>query len=403
MNILFVADVSISQVIGGAERVLLEQSTRLTNRGHDVHILTRELRSHEQIYEVIHGVNEWRYNVNPKGNAISFIKNTLQNSKKLFESLQDQYKFECLNFHQPFSAIGVLQSPFSKNIRKVYTCHSLSFEEYITRNVKPKGFAEKTLYLFNIFTRRYLEKSVLKKSDKIIALSQFTQDKLSSAHQVSPQKVAVIPGGVDLKRFQPADDKMAIRRRLNIPSQKLILFTVRNLVQRMGLENLIMAIQKVIKNTPDIYLILGGEGPLKNDLVVLAQKLGVENYIRFAGFIPEEELVKYYQMADIFVLPTRELEGFGLVTLEAMACGEPVLGTPVGGTKEILGKFDPDFLFEDTSPDAMAKLILGKYRLINDNPEKWNDLSKRCRNFVEENYSWEKNIDSLEKIFYGGR
>ena len=174
-------------------------------------------------------------------------------------------------------------------------------------------------------------------------------------------------------------------------------------MQRMGLENLIMAIQKVIKNTPDIYLILGGEGPLKNDLVVLAQKLGVENYIRFAGFIPEEELVKYYQMADIFVLPTRELEGFGLVTLEAMACGEPVLGTPVGGTKEILGKFDPDFLFEDTSPDAMAKLILGKYRLINDNPEKWNDLSKRCRNFVEENYSWEKNIDSLEKIFYGGR
>jgi glycosyltransferase involved in cell wall biosynthesis len=104
-------------------------------------------------------------------------------------------------------------------------------------------------------------------------------------------------------------------------------------------------------------------------------------------------------MADIFVLPTKELEGFGLVTLEAIASGVPVLGTPVGGTEEILGTFDSRFLFKGTDPHSMADLILENYKLIKQNPEKWDKISRRCRNFVERNYLWEQNIDALEKLF----
>jgi glycosyltransferase involved in cell wall biosynthesis len=103
-------------------------------------------------------------------------------------------------------------------------------------------------------------------------------------------------------------------------------------------------------------------------------------------------------VADIFILPTRELERFGLVTLEALACGVPVLGTPVGGTQEILGKFDSSFLFADTSPKSMAASILEKYKIISETPQKWSEISQRCRQYVENNYSWEKNVDSLEKI-----
>lgn len=399
MNILFVADVSISSVIGGAERVLFEQSSRLAQRGHDVHILTRKLPFHLQNQEVILGVKEWRYNVGHQRGVLSFFKKTWQNSKRLFEFLQSKFRFDCINFHQPFSAIGAVRSPLSRNIKKVYTCHSLSFEEYISRNAKPDEFTGKSLYFFNIFVRKWLEKDFLKKSDEILALSRFTQENLWRVHRIPMQNVSVIPGGVDLKRFHPADDKIKIRQRFNILSEKIVLFTVRNLVPRMGLENLILAIQTVADNAPDICLVIGGEGPLKDDLIALAKKTGVENYVRFMGFIAEDELPDYYRMADLFVLPTRELEGFGLVTLEAMASGVPVLGTPVGGTKEILGKFDPGFLFKDTSPDAMAKLILEKYQLIHHNPEVWNDFSKRCRQFVEENYSWEKNVDALETLF----
>ena len=131
----------------------------------------------------------------------------------------------------------------------------------------------------------------------------------------------------------------------------------------------------------------------------MARSFGIEGHIHFAGFISEDKLPAYYQMADIFVLPTKELEGFGLVTIEAMASGLPVVGTPVGGTNEILGQFDSSFLFKGTDPNSMAELIMEKYELIKHNPQKWEKISKECRNFVERNYCWEKNIDALEDLF----
>jgi glycosyltransferase involved in cell wall biosynthesis len=231
LNILFVSDVSIVEVIGGAERVLFEQSTLLQRRGHAVHILTRKLPVHKSDHQIIQGVNEWRYVVD-QSNSFSFIKSSLLNSKKLFESLENQHSFDCINFHQPFSALGVVCSPLSKKIRKVYTCHSLFFEEFQSRNPKPKGVARRIPCFLNIQARRFIERRVLKESDRIVVLSQFTEEKLQRAYDVPSAKITIIPGGVDLERFYPATDRAKTRQRLNIPQEKMILFTVRNLVWR---------------------------------------------------------------------------------------------------------------------------------------------------------------------------
>jgi glycosyltransferase involved in cell wall biosynthesis len=106
-------------------------------------------------------------------------------------------------------------------------------------------------------------------------------------------------------------------------------------------------------------------------------------------------------MADIFVLPTLELEGFGLITLEALASGTPVLGTPVGGTVEILSKLNSRYLFKDTSPESMAELIIQICREFKDNPALRQGVSDQCRLFAEKNYSWKKNVDSLENLITG--
>jgi len=399
LNILFVADVSIASVIGGAERVLFEQSTRLAKRGHDVSILTRKLPDQKKNHVVINGVKEYRYKVD-QTSSFSFLNSTIRNSKQLFESLHREHPFDCINFHQPFSAFGIIQSPASKIIIKIYTCHSLSFEEYISRNAKSKKLLGKILFFLNIKVRKWIEKKVIENADSLVTLSKFTCDKLVATYQISTDKIKIIPGGVDLNRFYPTEDKKSICQRLKIPKEKVILLTVRNLVPRMGLKNLILAIKASINAAPHIYLVIGGDGPLKKELISLAKQSGVDKFITFAGFIPEEELPPYYQMADIFILPTRELEGFGLVTLEAMASGLPVLGTPVGGTREIIGGFNQEFLFKDTTPDSMADLIAEKYRIIKDNPHAWKEISKQCRNYVERNYSWEKNVDALENICF---
>jgi glycosyltransferase involved in cell wall biosynthesis len=399
MNILFVADVSIANVIGGAERVLFEQSTRLVQRGHDVHILTRRLGHHKKDQDTIQGVREWRYGAGIQKNTVSLIWETRRNSRKLFEFLHKEFNIDLINIYQPFSGFGVTQSPLSNSIKKIYTCFSFSFEEFISRNLQPGKLVRKSLYLLNIILRKWTEKRVLKSCDEIVVLSQFTQEKLADTYQIPLQKVSIIPGGIDLHKFRPTSDKLVIRNQLQIPSDKTVLFTVRNLVPRMGLENLIRALICVVQQAPDIYLVLGGDGPLKTDLMALAKKCRLEDVIDFTGFIPEARLSEFYRMADIFVLPTRELEGFGLVTLEAMASGIPVLGTPVGGTKEILGKFDSSFLFKDTTPECMATLILQNYKKIKERPEEWIKIANHCRRFVETHYSWNKNIDAMEELF----
>ncbi len=398
MNILFVSDVSIHDVIGGAERVLYEQTTRLAARGHDVHILTRRLPAHQSDDDVIQNVREWRYRVN-QDNAVSFFTSTLRNGKRLFETLSKAINFDCINFHQPFSAFAVLRSDSCKKIRKIYTCHSLAFEEYASRNVKPNSFAKKIVHSLHLASRKWIEKKVLNQSDLIVVLSRYTRDKLLNIYGIPAGEIAVIPGGIDLVRFHPAADKRMVRERLGLPRGKTILLTVRNLVPRMGLENLIIAMQEIAKSVPDIYLIIGGTGPLKDDLTGLSRRLNLDHYIHFTGFIPEDDLPEYYRAADIFLLPTIELEGFGLVTLEALASGIPVLGTPVGGTQEILSRFDKRFLFRDISNESISGLLIETCQGYLNQPDKWQLDSQRCRHFAEKYYSWETNVAATERLF----
>jgi len=233
----------------------------------------------------------------------------------------------------------------------------------------------------------------------VVVLSEFTKNKLLNSYGVGSEKIVLIPGGIDFKKFYPANDKIGIRNRLNIPSEKFVLLTVRNLVPRMGLEDLLFAVRQAVERVPDVYLVLGGDGPLKNSLTSLSRELQLQDHVKFVGFIPDMELPEYYQMADVFVLPTLELEGFGLVTLEALASGVPVLGTPVGGTVEILGKLAPKYLFKDTTPESMASLIVQTCQQFKNNPGLWEEVSSKCRQFVEENFSWDKNIASLEELF----
>jgi glycosyltransferase involved in cell wall biosynthesis len=371
----------------------------MSHREHNIHILTRRLPSHGKYHEVINGVNEWRYDYN-SCNYAAFIKATWTNTKRLFEFLQQKYQFECINFHQPFSALGINYSKMSTGVPKIYTCHSLSFEEFSSRNAKQTGFLHKAVNYLQMIVRKKIEKNGLSKSNEIVTLSKFTQEKITEIYNIANAKIKIIPGGVDLGKFHPAIDKAKIRARLNFPQDIVALFTVRNLVPRMGLENLIIAFNEIAKNRSDTQLIIGGRGPLEKELIALARNLEIEDKVHFAGFISEDELPLYYQIADLFVLPTTELEGFGLVTLEAMASGLPVIGTPIGGTKEILGQFNDDFLFDDTQSDSIAKLALEKYYIIKNNPQRWRQISEQCRKFVEEHYSWKQNIDSLEQLFY---
>jgi glycosyltransferase involved in cell wall biosynthesis len=386
-------------MIGGAERVLYEESTRLAKKGHAVHILTRRLPYHETDVEQIDGVEEHRYSFQEKLFPF-FIKSILSDCRRQFSSLEENFPFDVINFHQPFSAIGVLSSTSSRKVPLVYTCHSLSFEEYISRSFSPRNPIKLLLHHLQVSARKSTEKNVLKRSDRIVVLSEYTSEKLQQTYGLPSSKVSVIPGGVDLERFRPSTDKVRIRARMGLPEDKLILFTVRNLVPRMGLENLITAFEIVQNRHRDLLLVIGGAGPLETALREQARRCGVEDFVRFAGYIPDEDLPSYYQMADLFILPTTELEGFGLVTVEALASGLPVLGTPVGGTKEILTKLGSDYLFDDSTPQSIATGILKALNGWAANQAAYKNVSQTCRKVAEQHYSWDNHVSKLEELFH---
>ncbi len=227
---------------------------------------------------------------------------------------------------------------------------------------------------------------------RLMALSEYSVDQLRAIHGVA-RAVSVIPGGVDTQRFVPQENRAGLRAKLGLPAGPLFL-TIRNLEHRMGLDALLSAWRQVRRVRRDAHLVVGGSGPLRGELERQAAQLGLGDAVTFTGFIPEDDLPLYYAAADCFVLPTRCLEGFGLVTVEALACGTPVLGTPVGGTREILEAFDPGFLFEGVGEEAIAARILERLPGILGNQP----LRARARQFAEERYSWDVIIARVEAL-----
>jgi len=241
---------------------------------------------------------------------------------------------------------------------------------------------------------RNMEKRVLSKALKIFALSRYSAEQIAGIHHLPKEKVVMIPAGVELDRFRlPEGGKDAVKEALGIALDKTVFLTVRNLVPRMGIENLIEAFKQSTVLREKGILLIGGEGFLKESLRAVVKENNLGGSVKFLGRVSEDELPRYYQAADFFVLPTRELEGFGLVILEAMACGTPVLGTPIGAIPETVGLFDKNLLFEGTqSKDMKTKLE----DMIN-RPEKYRFDPQACRKFVTERYSWEKMADAFER------
>jgi len=145
-----------------------------------------------------------------------------------------------------------------------------------------------------------------------------------------------------------------------------------------------------------VLLLIGGAGSLRSDLESLTGSLNLQGHVRFLGFIPDNELPLYYQACDAFVLPTRELEGFGLVTAEALACGTPVLGTPVGAIPETLGELQPDLLFEGIGREAIAGGILKHLERAQADPQGYEALRKRCRDYATARFGWDRIVERLE-------
>lgn len=184
---------------------------------------------------------------------------------------------------------------------------------------------------WNVAAKRAVERLAYRRADRFVVLSGAFAEVLTSAYGVAPWSIDVIAPGVDLERFAPGD-RAASRSSLDVAARRVAL-SVRRLVPRMGLEVLLEAWRELQPGVGDLLAIVG-DGPDEARLRALASSLGIASSVRFCGSVTDVALVEWYRAADVTVIPSVALEGFGLVVLESLACGTPVVGTDAGGLGE---------------------------------------------------------------------
>jgi glycosyltransferase involved in cell wall biosynthesis len=200
-----------------------------------------------------------------------------------------------------------------------------------------------------------LEHRLLASSSAIHVLSQFSRSCVEQFHGMG-SKVTVIPHWRRPDLYRTVTKSQA-RVALGWPQQEKILLTVRRLAVRMGLDVALEALVPLAAAGRCVFMV-GGEGPLRSVLEAQARAAGVgPDRIRFLGRLPEERLKLAYQAADVFLLPTRALEGFGLITVEALAFGCPVIGTDAGSTPEILDPILPGMIVPAGNIEALREKV----------------------------------------------
>lgn len=398
MRIHFVMDSFVPDTLGGAERVVLGWARELAARRHEVWVLAGRIGVEPGPDEKMDGfmVRRWssRYRTFADG-YISAIRACAAAGRKLL----DEHPPDVIHGCQGLSAYAL--STVKPDAPWVYTFFAPWSEELAeearTREDSLSALA-KPFYRLGVrlkqFRVRRMERKVLAGST-VTALSEFSRRMLQAEHGIRPARAGLVPAGVDLDRFYYTSDveRQALRRQLNF--REPVILSVRRLSRRMGLDLLIRALGRIRTVVPDARLVLAGRGPERRALERLARQQGLSDAVTFAGFVPEEDLPDYYQAADLFVLPTRSLEGFGMATVESLACGTPVVGTPEGATPEILRPLDEDMLADRTSVDAIAQACIRWLA----KPEEMLAVRRRCRDYAEQNYSWKKTGPALEALY----
>ncbi|HSP72519.1 MAG TPA: glycosyltransferase family 4 protein, partial [Gaiellaceae bacterium] len=309
---------------GGNARVATETARALAARGHDVHVLARRLPGLPEL-EREGGLTVER--TLPR----TFLPVTVTDVLAAYRrAARIAGRFDVVLSHASTLSYGLLAAELPAPVVAVFhapVARELRFDAG-TMRLGPRRAARSLVAM----PLARIERAAIGRAAAVLVLSEYTRSLLLADHPRAEPRVLRVSGGVDTQRFSPS----TAEGRNETP----LLLTVRRLEPRMGIENLLVAVAGLRRRRPVELAIVGG-GSLRAELELRAAELGIASSVRFLGTVGEDELLAWYRRADLFVLPTVAYEGFGMVTAEALACGTPVVGTPVGATPELLAPLDP--------------------------------------------------------------
>lgn len=237
--------------------------------------------------------------------------------------------------------------------------------------------------------RRSLGASTLERAAKVIVT---TRTYAATSRAVWRHSPVVVPNAVDVHRFDPTLDGTAVRDRLRIRKDRPVVLLVGRIVPHKGIEHFLEASRYV----PGAQFLVAGEGSSLEGMERLAESLGVTDRVRFLGRVSQENLPRVYAACDVFVLPSvSRLEAFGIVALEAMATGKPVVVADIPGVREVIEDGREGLLADPVNPQDLAAKI---QRLIGD-PALRERMGRLGREKVLANFTTEKVADQVLAIY----
>ena len=243
-----------------------------------------------------------------------------------------------------------------------------------------------------------LRGAFLRSCTGIIAVSHFCKSEIVSRFSVRPDNIQVVTNGVDIERFRPAPPNNDLIRRYGLFGKKVIVAAGRH-VPRKGFDNLLRALPAILRAHPGAHIVLLGEGPQTVELKQIVADLEIREHVTFTGFVELDAVPEHYGLGQVFVMANRTMpdgdqEGFGLVFVEANACGLPAVGGASGGAVEAIVDGETGILVDGTDVGAIAdsvsriledtdyRLSLAKGGLKRASEMSWPDKAREFREAV---------------------
>jgi glycosyltransferase involved in cell wall biosynthesis len=238
-----------------------------------------------------------------------------------------------------------------------------------------------------------LKSWTLRRCDQVAVVSRFMRDTVLNDYPVDPQRLHVLPMGADLEgRFIPANGTKRVPDR--------IVFVGR-LVEKKGLRYLLEALLAVKRQHPAAQLDVVGDGPLRDELETQSRSLGLEHAVKFHGSLPQSSIPHFFATAAVAVVPSvvdlrGDQEGLGLVTVEAMGCGCPVVASDLPAIRDVVEHEETGLLARPGDSADLARRILQ----VLDDPEAAREMADAARRIIVERLDWEQVADSYAKLFH---
>ena len=248
-------------------------------------------------------------------------------------------------------------------------------------------------YRYQSKVRNYIYRT----ADAVIANAEFSRQGLLR-NGIPNSRIHKITPAVDSGRFRPQSPRPDLVRRFQLAG-KFTILTVARLVPRKGHDKVLQALAQLAREVGELRYLIVGRGPEQQGLQFKASELGLSHLVEFVGYVPEEELPDYYNLCDVMVMPNQEergdLEGFGMVFLEANACGKPVIASRSGGASEAVEDSVTGLLIENPKDSHELYSALKRFQ---QNPELRKAMGTAGMQRARSDFSWQQRAEQLREI-----